>query len=135
MPDNGPVLLFDGVCNLCSATVQFIIARDRNANIRFASLQSDFAVKQLFEWRPHSQHLDGIVLLEGSRTSDRSTAALRLSKYMDGAWPILGVLLIIPRPLRDLIYDIVARNRYRWFGKKEICWIPSQEMKARFIEP
>jgi predicted DCC family thiol-disulfide oxidoreductase YuxK len=129
---NGPVLLFDGVCNLCSGTVQFVIERDSSAKVSFASLQSDFATEVKHTHSIPTGYLDSIILLEGDRISYKSTAALRLTKYLDGLWPLLRILLIIPNPVRNLIYDVVARNRYKWFGKKESCWVPTPELRARF---
>ena len=129
---NGPVLLFDGVCNLCSGTVQFVIERDSIAKVSFASLQSDFATAVMHTHSIPTGYLDSIILLEGDRISYKSTAALRLTKYLDGLWPLLRILLIIPNPVRNLIYDVVARNRYKWFGKKESCWVPTPELRARF---
>jgi len=127
-----PVLLFDGVCNLCSGTVQFVIERDRDAKVSFASLQSDYGVGMMGRLNIPTDYLDSIILVEGDRISYKSTAALRLCCYLDGMWPALRILLIIPSPVRNLVYDWVARNRYRWFGKKESCWVPTPELRARF---
>lgn len=130
---SGPVLLFDGVCNLCSGTVQFVIERDPDAKVRFASLQSEFAEQRFQELNIPNDYLDSIVLLEDDRVYFKSTAALRLARHMRGLWPILGIFRIVPAPLRDLVYDWIARNRYRWFGKKEVCWIPTPELRSRFL--
>lgn len=134
MAKDGPVLFFDGVCNLCNGTVQFVIARDHEATVRFASLQSDFAQRQFSDLKIPAGYLNSIVLLEDDKVFYKSTAALRLCRHLSGVWPMLRWLLIIPRPLRDLLYDLIARNRYRWFGKQETCWIPTAELRGRFID-
>jgi predicted DCC family thiol-disulfide oxidoreductase YuxK len=130
----GPILLFDGVCNLCNGTVQFVIERDPKATVKFASLQSAFAAQQFQSLGIANDYLDSIVLLEEGKVFVKSTAAIRLSRHLSGLWPVLRLLLIIPRPIRDLVYDWVARNRYRWFGKQETCWIPTPELRARFVD-
>jgi predicted DCC family thiol-disulfide oxidoreductase YuxK len=127
-----PILLFDGVCNLCQGTVQFVIERDKKATVKFASLQSDFALQQFAKFGIPAHYLDSIVLIENKRISYKSSAALRLCRYLDGLWPAMRVFILVPKPLRDFIYDWVARNRYRWFGKQETCWIPNRELLSRF---
>ncbi len=129
----GPILLFDGVCNLCSSSVQFVIERDPEAKVRFASLQSEFASRTFAELKIPGDYLDSIVLLEQGKVYYKSAAALRVCRYLNGGWPLLRVFMIVPGPLRDVVYDWVARNRYRWFGKKETCWIPTPELRERFI--
>lgn len=131
--DEDPILLFDGVCNLCNGTVQFVIARDPEAKVRFASLQSDFAKQQFKELGIPNSYLDSIVLLEDGKVFFRSTAALRLTRHLSGLWPLLRFLTVIPAPVRDLVYDWIARNRYRWFGRQETCWVPTPELKGRFV--
>lgn len=128
----GPILLFDGECNLCAASVRFVIARDPARRVRFASLQSEFARHRpglSAEGDPES-----LVLLEGDRVRFRSTAVLRLCGYLGGAWPLLRVFLLVPGPLRDLAYRWIARNRYRWFGRRDACWLPGPESEGRFVE-
>lgn len=131
----GPILLFDGVCNLCNGTVQFVIERDPKAKVKFASLQSQFAKQQFQSHGIANNYLDSIVLLEAGKVFVKSTAALKLSRHMNGLWPLLQLLLIIPRPIRDVVYDWIARNRYGWFGKQGSCWIPTPALRGRFIEP
>ena len=131
---NHPVLLFDGICNLCNGAVQFIIRRDPESFFRFASLQSD-AGKQLLEQYPEApRDISTIVLLEKGRLYTKSDAALRAARYLSGAWPALYSFILLPRPIRNTIYDWIARNRYRWFGKKDQCMIPTPEMRGRFLE-
>ena len=127
------IIFFDGVCNLCSASVQFIIKRDPKQKYRFASLQSDYAKKVLAEFNV-AETLRTIVLVDGKEIYFRSDAALEISRGLKGLWPALTVLKIIPRFIRDAIYNFIAQNRYRWFGKKDECWIPSPEWQNRFLE-
>ena len=132
--EEGPILLFDGVCNLCSASVQFVLKRNKKENVRFASLQSDFAVKALKDSKLPTDYLNSLVLLENGRTYVKSDAALKLAKHLDGAWKLGGAFSIVPKLIRDAVYDWVAKNRYKWSGKKDVCWIPEPRWKARFIE-
>ncbi|MCB0548247.1 MAG: thiol-disulfide oxidoreductase DCC family protein [Phaeodactylibacter sp.] len=132
--DKHPVLLFDGVCNLCNGAVQFIIERDPKGVFRFASLQSA-AAKNLLEPYPEApEDISTIVLLENSRMYTRSDAALRAARHLPGAWPALYGFLIVPRSIRDAVYNWIARNRYRWFGKKDQCMIPTPELRDRFLD-
>ncbi|MCB9191875.1 MAG: thiol-disulfide oxidoreductase DCC family protein [Flavobacteriales bacterium] len=132
--EEGPILLFDGVCNLCSASVQFVLKRNSKENVRFASLQSEFAVKALKDSKLPTDYLNSLVLLENGKTYVKSDAALKLAKHLNGAWKLGGVFSIVPRFIRDAVYDWVAKNRYKWYGKKDVCWIPEPRWKNRFIE-
>jgi predicted DCC family thiol-disulfide oxidoreductase YuxK len=134
MSTNGPILLFDGVCNLCNSSVQFVIAHDPKAIVRFASLQSDVAKTKMREVDMAEGYLDSIILLVEDKMYVKSSAALRVCKYLSGLWPVLQCLLIIPRPIRDYFYDVIARNRYRWFGRQETCWVPTIDLRARFLD-
>jgi predicted DCC family thiol-disulfide oxidoreductase YuxK len=127
------VILFDGVCNLCSASVQFIIQRDKHKVFRFASLQSDFARNLLNNFN-HKDQLNTIILIDGNKIFLRSDAALRIAKHLSGLWPVLYGLKIIPRFIRDYVYGIIAKNRYKWFGKSQQCMIPSPSLINRFIQ-
>ena len=127
-----PLVLFDGVCNLCNGTVNFIIARDPNARFRFSSLQSA-AARDVLENHRLESNLDTIVLVEHGQVYTRSTAALRIVKQLSGLWPLLGLFLVVPSVLRDAVYVFVAKNRYRWFGKSESCSVPTPELAARFL--
>lgn len=133
MNNHKKVILFDGVCNLCNGAVQFIIKRDKQKHFLFASLQSNFAAKVL-KGRNIGTGLDTIVLLSEEEVFIKSRAVLEISRALTGAWPLLYVFRIIPTFLRDAIYEWIARNRYRFFGKKEACMIPSPELKARFLD-
>ena len=134
LPTPEPALvLFDGVCNLCQGSVQFILLRDPKGRFRFASLQSDEGRRRLAEHGLNAESLNSVVLIEDGKVFRRSTAALRIARHLSGAWPLAAVFWIVPRPLRDLVYDFVARNRYRWFGKTEACMVPRPEWRARFL--
>jgi predicted DCC family thiol-disulfide oxidoreductase YuxK len=129
-----PILLFDGVCNLCNGSVQFIIRRDPEARFRFASLQSEAGQRYLDELRIDRQALDSLILIEGDRWSKESDAVLRIVRLLGGPWKALAVFRLFPRPLRDRLYRLIARNRYRWFGKRESCWLPTPELRSRFLD-
>ncbi len=129
-----PVLLFDGVCNLCTGSVQFFIRHDSVGRIRFASLQSEPAKLLLKANNLPPDHLKSLVFIENGKAYTRSTGALRAIRYLNGAWPLLYGAIIFPAFIRDLVYDWIARNRYRWFGEKKECWIPTPALKKRFLE-
>jgi predicted DCC family thiol-disulfide oxidoreductase YuxK len=128
-----PIVLFDGICNFCSTVVSFAISRDPGGIFRFTSLQSEAGQFFLNKFGLPTDDFDSFVLVEGDRFFLRSTAILRLCKKLKGLWPLLYLLIIIPTPIRDFIYDLVAQNRYRWFGKKEECFIPSADVRNRFL--
>jgi predicted DCC family thiol-disulfide oxidoreductase YuxK len=128
------VILFDGVCSLCSNAVQFIIERDPDKRYKFASLQSGFGQQVLKNLNLDSAQLQSIIVLKGNNVYRRSDAALEIARNLSGAWPLFYVFKIIPRFLRDPLYNIVARYRYSWFGKMEACWLPTPQLKARFID-
>ncbi len=128
-----PVLLFDGVCNLCNASVQWVLKRDPKGVFRFAALQSDAGRALLRQSGLSSENFDTVVLVAGDRVFTRSDAALEIVRRIGGAWSLLTVFKIVPRPVRNAVYDWVARHRYRWFGKTELCMIPQPEWANRFI--
>jgi predicted DCC family thiol-disulfide oxidoreductase YuxK len=132
-PISNPVILFDGVCNLCNQSVQFVIRHDPRSQFRFAALQSDFGQQQLREHHLQTKKLLSVVLLAGNRIYDRSRAALEIARRLNGLWPIMYVFVIVPPFIRNLVYDWISRNRYRWFGKRDECMIPTPELRARFI--
>jgi predicted DCC family thiol-disulfide oxidoreductase YuxK len=127
------IVLFDGLCNLCSATVDFVIERDPREYFRFAPLQSEPAQSLLRHCSLPPNSLDNIVLVEDGHCYGGSTAALRIVRDLRAPWPLLYALIVVPRPVRDAVYFWVARNRYRWFGKRERCRIPSPEIARRFL--
>ena len=131
---DNPVVLFDGECNLCTWSVQFIMRRDPGARFRFASLQSPAGQRLLAARGLPARSFDSFVLVEGSQCFTGSEAALRVVHRLAGWWPLLGVLSIIPRPLRDRGYALIARNRFRWFGRRATCLVPTRELLDRFLD-
>lgn len=129
-----PVILFDGVCNLCNQSVQFIIKRDSAGVFKFASLQGETGQLLLKEHGFPADDLNSFVLVENGLIYTKSTAALRVCGQLPGLWKILAVLRIVPAFLRDGVYEFVARNRYKWFGKTESCMLPRREWKQRFLD-
>jgi predicted DCC family thiol-disulfide oxidoreductase YuxK len=127
------IILFDGVCNLCSASVRFVIKRDTRKIFHFASLQSEFA-KKIISANNICNSVKTIVLLKGNKIFLRSDAALEIAKELEGPWPLLYFLKIIPRFIRDAVYDFVSRHRYQWFGKTDTCWLPSPDLSTRFVD-
>jgi predicted DCC family thiol-disulfide oxidoreductase YuxK len=130
----GPVVIFDGVCNLCNATVDFLIRRDRRGVLRFTANQHE-AGRQLLAGRPElgGGGSDTVYLYHEGRLYERSEAALRIARLLGFPWSMAWGLMLVPRFLRDGVYAWIARNRYRWFGKKETCRLPSPEERARFL--
>jgi predicted DCC family thiol-disulfide oxidoreductase YuxK len=130
-----PVILFDGVCNLCSRSVQFVLKHDKRGKFRFASLQSSTARDMLMH---RGLRVDGrfnsFLLLEGDKLYTQSSAALRVLRQLGGGWPILYIFLIVPPFIRNGIYDWISRNRYRWFGRRDTCWMPEPEWASRFLD-
>ena len=128
-----PILLFDGHCNLCNAWVQFIVKRDSAGTIRFASLQSGAGRRLLEEHKIDANYIDSLVLFEEGRFLVSSNAALRTFSYLDGWQKHLIILAVVPRSLRDLVYRFIAKNRYKWFGRREQCMVPTAELSKRFL--
>ncbi|MEI9809057.1 MAG: thiol-disulfide oxidoreductase DCC family protein [Bacteroidota bacterium] len=134
MNEEYPVILFDGVCNLCNRGVQFIIRRDKKKQFRFASLQGKTGQELLQRFNLPVNDLNTFVLVEKEGIYTRSTAALRIAKRMGGGWTLLYGFIIFPRFIRDAVYNVIAKNRYKWFGKREECMIPSPDLKERFLD-
>ncbi|MDP4148246.1 MAG: thiol-disulfide oxidoreductase DCC family protein [Bacteroidota bacterium] len=130
----GPVLFFDGVCNLCNRSVQFVLKHDKAGKFRFASLQS-VAGQDLLKKAGSApgMYFDSFVLLESGKLYTRSMAALRVLKGLGGPWALLYVFRFIPAFIRDGLYNWIARNRYRWFGRRDECSVPSAEWEGRFL--
>ena len=132
------IVLFDGVCNLCDHTVQFLLDRDPNGQFVFASLQSEQGARVLAA-AGHAPLAagadpDSIMLVEDGKAYEKSTAAIRIARRLGLPWSLLVVFLVFPAFLRDVGYNLVARNRYRWFGRHDTCRVPTPESKARFLE-
>jgi predicted DCC family thiol-disulfide oxidoreductase YuxK len=126
------LLLYDGVCNFCDATVNFVIDHDPKARFRFVALQSDLGARLVSEYEL-SPEVSSSVLIEGGRAYTRSTGALRAARYLRFPWPLLAALLLVPRSVRDAAYDWFAARRYRFFGKAEVCRVPTPELRRRFL--
>lgn len=131
--EDKPILLFDGVCNLCNGFVQFILLRDPQGLFQFASLQSDVGQLLLDKYGLDSTGLDTVILLKGGRAYTHSDVALEVAPALQGFWQWVAVFRLVPRPVRDAIYNWVARNRYRWFGKQAVCMLPKAEWEGRFL--
>ena len=135
MAEQKKIILFDGVCNLCNSSVQFVIKRDKNDIFRFASLQSEAGQKLVNERGINTSEIDSIILIEPQIAYyTKSDAALIIAKSLSGGWSFLGIFMGLPKGLRDTIYDWVARNRYQWFGKKDSCMIPTEADKGKFLD-
>jgi predicted DCC family thiol-disulfide oxidoreductase YuxK len=127
------IVLFDGICNLCNGAVQFILKRDKNSRFRFASLQSEFGQEIMRKFALDPSRLHSILLLENGKMYQRSEAAIMIASALRG-WSFMRIFRIIPKFLCDAVYNVIARHRYRVFGKREECMIPAPEWKSRFIE-
>ena len=128
------VVIFDGVCNLCAHSVKFILSHESSPTLRFVALQSGAGTQLMREFGFSPEDAKTFVLVAGGQPYVKSDAAIRIASYLRGGWRLLGALRIVPRPIRDWAYDVVARNRYRWFGRAESCMVPTPELRARFIQ-
>ena len=137
MAHQRPIILFDGVCNLCSSTVQWVIERDTEERFDFASLQSQAARRELESVIGPEEIAalpDSIVLVDSDGVHTRSAAALRIVRALGSPFALLGLGVVVPRPIRDAVYDWIARNRYRWFGRRDTCITPTRDIAARFLD-
>jgi len=125
------IILFDGECNFCDSSVQFIIRRDVEGVFKFASLQGETGQRLLLEHHI-PKDMDSFLLITNNKAYLKSAAALLVSRRLKGLWKLLYAFIVVPRPIRDFFYDILAKNRYKWFGKKECCTIPTPEIRSRF---
>ncbi len=131
----GNIIVFDGYCNFCSGAVLFIIKRDRKARFVFAASQSPVGERIQDDHGIGQLAAHSIVMIEGDMVFERSTAALRILRGLSGLWPICFIFILLPKGIRDWIYDRIAASRYRLFGMREECFVPTQEIRARFINP
>ncbi|WP_288982691.1 thiol-disulfide oxidoreductase DCC family protein [uncultured Flavobacterium sp.] len=135
LPKDKKIILFDGVCNLCDTSIQYVIKHDKDDVFRFVSLQSELGQKLLKHIGINPIHIDSIVLYEpGIAYYYKSTAALQIAKGLKGIFTVATVFQILPTGFRDLIYEYVAKNRYQWYGKKESCLVPTPALKSKFLE-
>ncbi len=132
--NNNPVILFDGVCNLCNGSVQFVIKHDQKAIFMFASLQGEVGQQLLREHKMPDTGLSSFILIQEGKVYTKSTAALTVAKQLSGVVKYLYIFRVIPTFIRDGVYNFIARNRYKWFGKQESCMVPTNEMLARFLK-
>ena len=128
-----PLILFDGVCNFCNASVNFVIKRDKKKAILFCPLQSEKGKNKLQQYGLPENDMQSFIFIENDKAYTRSTAALKVCRHLNGLWPLCYGYMIVPKFIRDGIYNWIAKNRYKWFGIKQECMIPSPEVKARFI--
>lgn len=131
--DNPPIILFDGVCNFCNSAVNFIIRRNKNASLLFAAMQSQAGQKILQQFGLPVNDMQSFVLIENGKAYKQSTAALRICRHLSGLWPLCYGFFIVPAFIRNAVYNWIAKNRYKWFGKQQQCMIPTPEVKARFL--
>ena len=135
LPENKKIILFDGVCNLCNNAVNIIIDHDKNDVFRYASLQSQLVQQLTLERGIDTSKIDSIILIDpGNAYYIKSTAALQIAKHLSGGYRLLSNFLFLPESFRNLVYDFIAKNRYKWFGKKDNCRIPTPELKNKFLE-
>ncbi len=126
-------ILFDGVCNFCNSSVNYVIARDPDGYFKFAALQSEAGERLTREHGIDTANVDSVVLIEDGRSYVRSAAALRVAKKLGFPVALLYAFIIIPRPIRDLLYDAFAKRRYKFFGERDACMMPTPEIRARFL--
>ncbi|HEX6280099.1 MAG TPA: thiol-disulfide oxidoreductase DCC family protein [Pyrinomonadaceae bacterium] len=129
----GAIVLFDGVCNFCNASVNFVIERDEAGYFKFAPLQSEVGEELIAKHGIDTSKTDSIIVVENDRTYTHSSAALRIAKRLDGFWSWSHALIVVPKPLRDFFYRLFAKYRYRLFGRQEACMMPTPEIRARFL--
>jgi predicted DCC family thiol-disulfide oxidoreductase YuxK len=127
------IILFDGVCNLCNGAVTYIIKRDKKNLFKLAALQSEIGRELTSKFNIDTSKVDSIILIDGEKHYEKSSAALRIAKYLSGAYPLLFGFMVVPKFIRNAVYDYIAKNRYKWFGKKESCMIPTAELKSKFL--
>ena len=128
-----PIILFDGVCNLCNNAVQFIIRHDPDEKFLFASLQSEFGQQLMKQYSLPSENFNSFILVQDNKVYNKSTGALKVAKELIGTWKLLYIFIVVPKFMRDAVYTWIANNRYKWFGKKDDCMIPTPQLKARFL--
>lgn len=134
MIEDGSVIIFDGVCNFCNDSVNFIIARDPDSKFTFAPMQGESAKALMKQHGIENPDLDTFLLIKDGKLYQRTDAALEIAKDLTGYWKYCGVFRVVPAPLRNILYRLLAKNRYRLFGKREVCMIPTPEVRQRFLE-
>lgn len=130
---NKPIILFDGVCNLCTSSIQFVLKHEKNKEFRFASLQSKFGENILKKHNLDIENYDSIIFLENDNIYFKSSAALKIAKKLKFPFNIISIFIISPKFIRNPIYNFIAKNRYKWFGKKDVCFVATEELLDRFL--
>lgn len=131
--ENNNIILFDGVCNFCNSSINFVIERDPNKKFKFAPLQSEAGEKIQQQFNLDTTKLDSVLLIKNGKVLSKSTAALYIAKELKGLWPLLFVFIIMPPFLRNAVYNYIAKNRYKWFGKQDSCMMPTPDVRSRFL--
>lgn len=134
IPQSKYIILFDGVCNLCSSAINFVIKRDLKNRFLFASLQSENGKALSQKYHIDTAQVDSIILIKNNTAYAKSSAAIKITQSLSGLWPLFTLFIIIPPFVRNWIYDYVAKNRYRWYGKKETCMVPNSELRSKFLD-
>ena len=129
-----PTILFDGVCNFCNSAVNFTIKRNTKANILFAPMQSEAGQKLLQQYNLPADDMQSFIFIDAGKVYKQSTGALKVCRYLRGLWPLCYGFMVVPKFIRDGIYNWIAKNRYKWFGIRQACMIPTAEVKARFLK-
>jgi len=129
----GAIVLFDGVCNFCNASVNFVIERDKAGYFKFAPLQSEIGEELIAKHRIDTADTDSVIVVENDRAYTHSSGALRIAKQLDGIWSWTYAFIVVPKPIRDFAYRLFAKHRYRLFGKQDACMMPTPEIRARFL--
>lgn len=132
--DGSNIVLFDGVCNLCNSSVRFLLRIDKEKVLKYAHLQSDYANKLAGKFKLSSQHFDSVIFIADNTPYLRSKAVFEIFRVIGYPWKILTVFKILPADITDRIYDYISRHRYKWFGRREVCKLPSDELLDRFIQ-
>ena len=127
------VILFDGVCNLCNSSVMFVIDHDKDGVFQFAAIQSEIGATLIAKFGVDTSKTDSILLIDQDKIYAKSTAALKIARQLSGGYPLLYICIIIPNFIRNWVYDLIAKHRYKWFGKKDACMIPTPELKNKFL--
>jgi len=127
------IVLFDGVCNFCNNSINFIIRRDKKDLFRFAPLQSELGEELKRKYSIPEKFMDSVILIENGKVYFKTTAALRIARRLGGGWPLMYGFIIVPPFIRDIVYNIIAKNRYKWWGQRESCMIPTPEVRRKFI--
>jgi predicted DCC family thiol-disulfide oxidoreductase YuxK len=133
LPANKSIVLFDGVCNFCDSSINRIIRHDKKDKFLFAPLQSEIGKKLAEQYSINTEKIDSIILIENNNAYTKSSAILRISRHLNRLYPLMFGFMIIPAFIRNAVYDLIARNRYKWFGKKDTCMIPTAEVRSKFI--